>query len=290
MDAVAISLVSGVLFALLTVLVRRSVVNHADPPAGSFAMLVLATAGALVAAAAAGELGAVPSLPGGPLFLALGMVAPGVTQLALTQASKDVGASRTSIMLGTVPMLSVFLAVVVRGEAFSAGLGLGIALIVVGSASLAWERELPEGFRARGMALAFAAALLFAFRDNGIRMLEQGVADAPLAGASWTLAGAALTAGLFTLATARADAPRRARAAFRPFLLAGLVYGVAYTTLVLALHVARVGVFSPLNATQSMWAVLFAWLILRRGDGIEPRVVVAGALVVAGGVLIGVVR
>lgn len=290
MDAVAISLVSGMLFAFLTVLVRRSVVNHPDGPVGSFLMLAIAAVVALAAATAAGELGDVAGLPNGPRFLVVGMVAPGLSQIVFTRALQDVGASRASIMLGTVPMLSVFLAVVLRGEAFSALLGVGIVLIVVGSASLAWERELPQGFRARGMALAFGCAMLFAFRDNGIRMLQEGSSGAPLAGAVWTLAGAALSTGLFVLLTARGDAPRRVRAAFAPFLLAGIAYGVAYTTLVLALHIARVGVFSPINAMQSMWTVVFAWIILRRADGLEARVVIAGALVVIGGILIGVAR
>ena len=58
----------------------------------------------------------------------------------------------------------------------------------------------------------------------------------------------------------------------------------------LALHIGRVTVFAPLNATQSLWAVLFAWILLGKSDSIGPRVVIAGLLVVSGGILIGVFR
>ena len=49
-------------------------------------------------------------------------------------------------------------------------------------------------------------------------------------------------------------------------------------------------VVSPIVATESLWGVFLSWLVLRRSENIDARLVAGAALVVAGGVLIGVFR
>jgi hypothetical protein len=51
-----------------------------------------------------------------------------------------------------------------------------------------------------------------------------------------------------------------------------------------------VTVVAPLNATQSLWGVLSAAAFIGRAEAVGPPLVAASALVVAGGVLIGVTR
>jgi len=51
-----------------------------------------------------------------------------------------------------------------------------------------------------------------------------------------------------------------------------------------------VTVVAPLNATQSLWAVLLAAAVLGRAEAVGPRLVLAAAFVVAGGVLVGATR
>ena len=74
------------------------------------------------------------------------------------------------------------------------------------------------------------------------------------------------------------------------FAVAGLCLGLAYAALVAGLDRGRVSVVAPLNATQSLWAVVFAAVFLRQSEAIGRRVVVAAVLVVAGGALIGIFR
>jgi drug/metabolite transporter (DMT)-like permease len=87
---------------------------------------------------------------------------------------------------------------------------------------------------------------------------------------------------------ARTDVP--VRAAIRPFLPAGACLGAAYLSLIVALDRGPVTIVAPLNATQSLWGVIFAAALLGRREAIGPRLVAAALLVVAGGVLIGVSR
>jgi drug/metabolite transporter (DMT)-like permease len=112
----------------------------------------------------------------------------------------------------------------------------------------------------------------------------------PRAATSWALIGAFVAVAGFAAITRRGALPGQLRDVFIPFLPAGIVFGAAYTTLTIALGAGKVTVFAPLNAMQSMWTVLLAWVILGRSDGIGTRVVAAMLLVVAGGILIGVFR
>ena len=80
------------------------------------------------------------------------------------------------------------------------------------------------------------------------------------------------------------------RSVFRSFIPAGVVFALAYVALVFALEIGRVTVFAPLNAMQSLWTVLFAWLLLGKSDSIGARIVFAMLLVVFGGMLIGIFR
>jgi len=85
----------------------------------------------------------------------------------------------------------------------------------------------------------------------------------------------------------RASVTRAAAAAFVP---AGLCYGLSYVFLFEAFYRGRVSVVSPIVATESLWGVALSWLILRKSEHVGPRLVAGAALVVAGGVLIGVNR
>jgi len=49
-------------------------------------------------------------------------------------------------------------------------------------------------------------------------------------------------------------------------------------------------VVAPLNATQSIWGVVFAATLIGRSEMIGRRTVLAGVLIVAGSALIGATR
>ncbi len=291
MEAVGLGLLAGILFGLLTVLVRRGIMRVPDPVAGSVVVIGLALAVVLAATVATGQAGELADGRVAIAYLLIGLVAPGLSQIVFMLAVRDAGASRVAIMIGTAPLLATVIAVGFRDEPLKAGLVAGTALIVVGGASLAWERTLPEGFRMRGLVLGFACALLFATRDNAMRIAGLETDMDARAATAWTLLGALIAVGGFAAVTRRGALPGTLRLVFRPYLPAGIVFGLAYTTLTIALAVGKVTVFAPLNAMQSLWTVLLAWILIgRAGDAIGPRVIGAMALVVAGGVMIGIFR
>lgn len=288
MDAVLLAVGAGVCFGGLAVAIRLGLARYGDAEAGALASIVVAFA--FLAAAVAFSGTAVGAFADVWPFLAAGAIVPGAGQVLFVAAVRDIGSSRTAVVVGSAPVLAALLAVVFLGEPLSAALWLGTVLIVLGGGALASERLRPTGFRAAGIALAVAAAALIAVRDNILREVATGTDVHPLVGSAALLLGGGVVLGAYLTAVRGARAAGALRRAALPFLAAGVLFGLAYVGLVEAYERGRVTVVSPLIATESLWAVLLSVLVLRRTELVGARLVGAAALVVVGGMLIGATR
>ena len=281
MDAVLLAVTSAFLFGAMTVAIRLALRRGAGAEAGALATVVTA-----VAVTAPFAL-----VQGGPVagiwpFLLAGLLGPGLSQLFFTLAVREAGPSRTSVVVGTAPLFSVVIAVVLLGEPLQAGLVAGAILIVGGGGVLVSERGRPEHVRVAGLLLALAATVVFAVRDNLVRWLAVDTDVSPGAAATSTLAAGAAVIAAYVLLT-RGPIERRSASAFVP---AGLLFGLSYVCLFEAYYRGPVTVVSPLVATESLWGVALSALVLSRSERVGARLVAGAFLVVAGGVLIGVFR
>ena len=129
-------------------------------------------------------------------------------------------------------------------------------------------------------------------RDNVVRWAARDTHPPALAAATVSLLAAFAVIVCYLLVARRRRAARCDSAArSRPSPPPESSLGLAYDSLLEAFDHGRVSIVAPLNATQSLWAVLFSALVLgRHGEVIGRRLVAAGGLVVAGGALIGAVR
>jgi drug/metabolite transporter (DMT)-like permease len=288
--AVLFGALAGAAFGALMLCVRRGTSRGIDAYSGAVAMLVVAVVVSL--------LGAIPELAIDGVhasdlwpFLLVGTVAPGAAQIILILAVRDAGPSRTAILIGTTPLLSVAIALTILDEPFNGWLVLGTVLVVAGGAALALERARPEHWKPIGAVLALMCALLFAIRDNVARWATRDAHPPALVAAAVALV-AALAIVLAYVALTRPSALRsRFGAAVSAFAPAGIALALGYMSLLVAFDHGRVSIVAPLNATQSLWAVVFAAMFIgRQHEVIGPRLVAAGLLVVAGSSVIGVVR
>ena len=78
---------------------------------------------------------------------------PGVGQLFVTLAIREAGASRASVVLGSAPLASVTIALILLGEPCEWPLIVGAVLIVGGGVELARERGRPAHVRAARLRL-----------------------------------------------------------------------------------------------------------------------------------------
>jgi drug/metabolite transporter (DMT)-like permease len=287
-EAVALGVLAGALFGAMTVAVRWGLVRGADPIAG--AAVVTATGLAVGAVLAAPS--AVDGVPWRNLlpFFVIGALVPGVSQILFIHAVREAGPSRAAIVIGTAPLLSVLLALVLLDEPFQAALLLATALVVAGGAVLVAERSRPADFRAVGAVLALVCAALFACRDNAVRWVARDDDVPPLQATAASLLSAALVMAVFALVRRRGALRASVPVAVRAFWPAGVMLGFAYAALVTAFDRGRVGIIAPLNATQSLWGVVFAVIVYRRAEVVGRATVVAAVLIVAGGAVIGVMR
>jgi drug/metabolite transporter (DMT)-like permease len=285
---VVLATAAGVLFGALAVAVRLGLRRRPDAEAGAF---VVALGGFVVAALVAVPVVAAEGAEPGGLwaFALVGAIVPGASQILFVRAIRDIGASRTAVLVGTAPVLSAGIAIAFLDEPFRATLAVATVAIVLGGALLARERTRPPDFRLVGAGLALAAAGLFAVRDNAVRWASVESGAPPLLAAAVSLAAATLVL-LVYLAARPEPLGTRVRSAGAAFVPAGLCLGLAYIALLLALDAGEVTVVAPLNATQSLWGVLLAAAVLPRAEAVGPRLVAAAFLVVAGGALIGATR
>ncbi len=274
MTAVLLAVASAALFGGMTVAIRLGL-RGGESGAAALATVLSALAVATVAAALR------PAFHGVWPFLLAGLIAPGASQILFTRAVQEAGASRTSVTVGAAPLVAVAIALVFLGEPVSVPLVIGALAIVGGGVLLVSERDRPENLRRIGLVYAAAAAVLFATRDNLVRALH-GHATPETAAAATLLAGA-IVAAVWT----RRAPTRRELGRFAP---AGVLFGLSYLCLFGAYFHGRVTVVSPLVATESLWGVAFSALLIRQSEHLGPRLLAGAVLVVAGGVLIGVVR
>ncbi|HZC29198.1 MAG TPA: DMT family transporter [Gaiellaceae bacterium] len=282
--AVLLAAGAAMLFGALAVAIRIAFRSNVDADAGALTTTAVACVVCVAAAAIFGQWSHVPWADTWP-FVTAGTVAPGVSQLLFTRAVELIGASRTAILVGISPVLSAVIAIALLGEPLRVSLAIGTVLVVGGTTMLAWERGGWRGLFTVGTASGAIAAALFSFRDNFVRWAERGSSVPGVVAAACSLAAATVVIGAFVGATG--DGVRRARAAAPRFVVSGAIFGLGYAFLLSAFDHGRVTVVAPLYATESLWAVLFAAVVLRQAERIGLRVLAAAVLVVAGGALIG---
>jgi drug/metabolite transporter (DMT)-like permease len=218
-------------------------------------------------------------------FVVAGVVAPGVSQLLFVRAIELIGASRTAVLVGIAPLLSAGFAIALLGEPVRAGLVAGTLAIVLGGLLLTWERaaiRLP----AVGFVVGGIAAVAIAARDNFVRWAAKENALPGTSAAVLSLAAATVFLLLLFGRSSRRGLWEQRRAV----VASALLLGAAYACLLEALDRGRVTVVAPLYATESLWAVLFAALLLGTSEAVGRRLVAAAVLMVLGGVLIGISR
>jgi drug/metabolite transporter (DMT)-like permease len=280
-DAVVLALASAALFGSMTVALRFALAREPDAEAGA----VLTIAAALLVTlpfVAAGDIDLAGTWP----FLLAGVLGPGCSQLLFTLAVRDAGPSRTSVTVGTAPLFSVAIALVLLNEPAKAGVIAGAILIVTGGIVLVREPGRPDHVKWIGLAYALAATIIFAVRDNLVRHLSLDTGVEPALAAASTLFAGGITVAVWLVVSRR----RLPTKGFRAFVPAGVLFGLSYICLFEAYYRGRVSVVSPLVATESLWGVALSALLLRRHELVGPRLFGGAALVVAGGVLIGVFR
>jgi len=285
-DAVVLALCSAVAFGSLAVTLNFALRRCGDAELGAFATVLAALIPVGIVAIARLDW----SWSVWPFLLA-GFLAPGSSQVLYVLGVRDAGSSRTALVVGAAPLVSVTIALVFFGEPLNAALLAGAVLIVLGGVALARERVRPEAFKTIGLVFAFGSAAFFATRDNVVRHLDTREHVSPeLAAVATIVAGGVLIAAYLVVRRGWAGPVRGLRQAFPAFAPSGIVWGLSYVFLFEALTRGRVSVVSPLVAVESLVGVVLSALVLGRSELVGRDLWIGAALIVTGGALIGAFR
>jgi drug/metabolite transporter (DMT)-like permease len=291
MVVVLLGCLAGALIGAINVTARLGLRRFPDAEAGGLIIALIALIALVGIAAASGARAGDVDLGEIWPFLVAGTIVPGATQILWIRSIRDVGPSRSAIVMGVSPLASAAIAVVALGEPFRPPLLIGTLLIVAGAMVLAWEPVRPADFRRIGIALALIAALLQAGRDNVVRGVSTESDVEPLVAATAMVAGACVLLVVYVVWVRREGLPlREARAAILPFLPSGLIMAGVYTCFLEALERGRVTVVSPLIGTYGLWTVALAAIVLGQSEAIGRRLVFSALLICGGGILIGAFR
>lgn len=272
-----LALLAALGFGTASVLLKRGL-QHATPLTAAL-VSVIVTAGFIWLIAAVTAPLASLLTPGILPFLLAGLIAPGLARLVMFVGIHRIGVGRAAPLVGTAPLFSVGIAIVVLGERPAWMLLAGAAAIVTGGALLS-HRAGTEHWRRWDLVFPILAAVGFALRDNISRYGFREFHD-PVLGAAAATVTSLLVIGGYT-ALAGGARVRMTRAGFGYVALAGLAEGIAYLTMWQALSAGTVAVVSPLVNAQSIIAVGLAAIFLRDLEQVTWRIGLAAALIVVG--------
>jgi drug/metabolite transporter (DMT)-like permease len=284
--AVLLALCSAVTFGALAVTLNFALRRCRDAELGAFATVLAALIPVGIVALARFDW----SWHVWPYLLA-GLLAPGSSQIFYVVAIREAGSSRTALVVGAAPLVSVTIALAAFGEPVRAPLIAGAVLIVLGGVALVREQVRPEAFRPIGLVLAFGSAAFFATRDNVVRRLATHEHVSPELAAAGTIVAGGVVVALYLVARRGPSGPVRGlRPAFVAFAPSGIVWGFSYVFLFEAFARGRVSIVSPLVAVESLVGVVLSALVLGRSELVGRDLWIGAALIVAGGALIGAFR
>jgi len=286
MAAVALALCSALAFGSLAVTLTFALRRCPDAELGAFATVLAALIPVGIVALARMDW----SWQVWPYLLA-GLLAPGASQILYVIGVRDAGSSRTALVVGAAPLVSVTIALAFFGEPVRGPLIAGAFLIVLGGVALTLERVRPGTFRTMGLVFAFGSAAFFATRDNVVRRLATHEHVSPELAAGATIVAGGVLIALYLIARRGPAGPVRGLGpALEAFAFSGIVWGLSYVFLFEAFARGPVSVVSPLVAVESLVGVVLAAIVLGRSELVGRNLWIGAVLVVVGGALIGAFR
>ncbi len=202
------------------------------------------------------------------------------------------GVGRSTPILASAPLFAIVVAVALTGEQLRVATAAGVVCILCGlyvtitAPRAEGATTVVAGGRRQtliGIAFGLGAALAYGSSQVLTRHTVSALAP-PLVGAALALAWGTAGFSVFSLGSLRQRSEHFWRGA-RFFMLAGLFSATGVLLMFSALRRGEVVVLSPVLATNPLFTLVFAALLLRGVERITSRVVI-GALLVVGGVVV----
>ena len=219
------------------------------------------------------------------LFIIVGILQLGTRLFAYTGVAK-IGASRSSTLQATSPLVSTVIALTILHEEAGIAVLMGTLLVVIGIILISFRpEEQISNYRWWHILLPLTAAL-FTGVNHPIRRYALQISNQPVfLAALMGITSLTCISGYLTLpgATQRPDWNRRA---LIPLLSTGIFETLGIITVIYALSVGPVVVVAPVAATYPLWVLLGTVVFSRDLEQINMRIFISALCVMAGTVAI----
>lgn len=215
------------------------------------------------------------------IFVAVGLLVPGVTRVLSFRGIRTMGSSITSTIVNTTPMFSTLLAIGLLGERPGALVLLGVVLTVGGLATVSWVGRQSD-YKKSELIYPFLCALIFSLKDVTVRWALGAGDGQPIFSAG--IAALTSTIQIFLITRyvqgEKFVVPRWPVA--RWFVWSGMFTGGSFLFMYLAFSMERVTIVAPLINSYAVFVLLLTPLMARQIESVTPRKIAGAALVVAG--------
>ena len=219
-------------------------------------------------------------------FVGIGVIIPGVARSLHYAGIQRIGASPSALLRGVGPLFSSSLATLLLGESLSFQVAAGTGLIIMGVAILSIREGEMRSWALSGILLTLTATMTFAFRDLIIRYASPDIPYKSLAILVMALTSTIVMGVVWGRFEKKSISSVSGRGLVL-FVLLGISTVCAHISLFHALDVGRVVVVAPIVASQPLFVMILSVFLLRGMEKITQFMVMGGALIVLGGVLIG---
>jgi drug/metabolite transporter, DME family len=281
MEPITLALISAVLFGLNMVVIKVAISKKPFP---LNALITFAVSSVILWAFVLVLRAPFPSRDALPFFIAAGALAPGLSAILNFESFRRAGVSITSSLIATSPFFSMILAVIFLRETINILIGFGTLMLVAGVAVISWFR--PKG-HVKPVDLLFP---IFAAVSIGsaavVSKIGLNISNVPLSGIAIAVTAGVVLQMVFITGMRKWHTISRSIDEMKYFALGGVFIGFALLALFSALASGEVVVVFPLSNTQTLFAIFFSWIFLRKLDHITMHTVLGAVAVVIGAALI----
>ena len=215
------------------------------------------------------------------IFVAVGLLVPGVTRVLSFRGIRTMGSSITSTIVNTTPMFSTLLAIGLLGERPGALVLLGVVLTVGGLVTVSWVGSRSD-YKKSELIYPFLCALIFSLKDVTVRWALGAGDGQPILSAG--IAALTSTIQIF-LITRYAQGERFVLPPWpvaRWFVWSGIFTGGSFLFMYVALSMERVVIVAPLINSYAVFVLLLTPFMARQIESVTAQKIAGAALVVAG--------
>ena len=222
------------------------------------------------------------------LLGAAGVVHYVLGRIFLYSSIKLIGASRATTVLQAYVVVATLLSMAFLGEVIELETGVGIALIIPGLMIMSGSGPTADKTSAsgrtfrRGFHYAILAIIFWAMPPVFVRAAVMDLGSPLVGNVISNIFGLVAVMGYMIPSHGLEKIKKTDRRSMKILLLASILTSLSQLTQYMALGLGNVALVTPLTSTHILITMAISYLFLQRLERVNPKVVLAGALVLVG--------